>query len=84
METEIELARRAGQMSALKMILAAVLGRYAREFGDDAEDFILTITGALSATIADDQGDPASRAALEAFVDMVDEIEALALDRLNV
>lgn len=82
-ETEIELARRAGQISALKMIVAAVLGRYAREFGDDAEDFIMTITGGLSATIADDEGDPASRAALDAFADMADEIERLALDRLD-
>ena len=81
-DTELELARLSGQVRASKMILAAVLGRYAREF-NEAEEFIMTITGALSAS-AGDATDPASAAALRAFGDMADQIEHLALSRLDV
>jgi len=82
--TETDLAHLAGQISALKMVLAALLGRYAREFGDDAEDFIMTITTALSAETISDEGDSGSSTALLSFVDMAEQIETVALDRLGV
>lgn len=82
-EIEIKLAQMTGQISALKMVLSAVLGRYAREFGDDAEDFIMTITSALSASSVGDEQDPASRVALDAYADMAEQIEAYALERLD-
>lgn len=81
-ETEIAVAQVAGQISALKQIVTTMLSRYAAEFGEGAEEFIMTTTAPLTASTVDDEGDPASRAAIEAFVQMAEDVETHALDRL--
>ena len=84
-ETELTIARMAGEISALKQIVAHLLARNAGDFDDRAEEYIITITGPLIAA-ADDTTPPddaASRIAVQARSSIAEQIEATALELLS-
>lgn len=80
--TDLQIASLTGQVSALKMILAQLLSRYASEFGDDAEEFIMTITGTLASVSIDDEGDQEGAVAMANYAQLAEQIERIALSQL--
>lgn len=69
-------ARLMADTTALRIVLAQLIGRLAHET-DDAEEYVLSLTGSLRAAVPDDR---ASAIVYEAFQQLADAIDAQALE----